>query len=167
MIENILTILIKSKVRFLVVGGVAVNLHGFYRATGDIDIILLLEDSNLKKFIKAVKALNLVPRIPVRLEDFADAKTRNAWIKEKNMKAFTLYDVGFGNKYLDVVIDYNLDFNEVYKSRSVYRDGALKVPVLSLEDLVKMKRKAGRERDKIDIKALKRIQKLKNEKKKS
>jgi len=37
-----------KKVRYLLAGGIAVNLYGIERATADIDIIVDLEDDNLK-----------------------------------------------------------------------------------------------------------------------
>lgn len=164
--EQIISELNKNKVKYLVVGGVAVNFHGFWRSTGDFDIILLLQESNLKNFIKAVKYLKLQPRVPVDIEDFANTRLRNLWIKEKNMKAFALYDPQFQRKYLDVVIDHPVVFKEAYANRQVFKDGKLSVPVISIKDLIRMKKKANRERDKIDIQALKRIEQLKNEKRK-
>ena len=155
--EKIIESLNHYKVRYLVVGGIAVNLYGFYRSTADLDIILLLEDSNLKKFIKAVKKLKLVPRIPVNVEDFANAELRKIWIKNKNMKAFTLYEPDFQRKYLDVVIDHPLSFSKSYKQKKVFKDRGLSVPVISFSDLLKMKKSADRVRDTIDIMALKEI----------
>lgn len=166
MIEEILEELNRCKVKYLVVGGIAVNLHGFYRATEDLDIILLLSSTNIRKFIKAVKKLKLVPRIPVNVEDFANTHLRAMWIKNKNMKAFTLYEPDFQRKYLDVVIDHPINFEAAFKSKSIFKDGELNVPVISIIDLIKMKKAAHRERDKLDIKGLKLIQEMKREKRK-
>lgn len=166
MIEEILQELNRCKVKYLVVGGIAVNLHGFYRATEDLDIILLLSSSNIKKFIQAVKNLKLVPRVPVKIDDFANKELRTMWIKDKNMKAFTFYEPTYQNKYLDVVIDHPINFEKAYKSKSVYKDGKLGVPVIPIVDLIKMKRVAFRERDKIDIKGLELIQEMNREKNK-
>ena len=47
--ERILRELGRNKIKYLIVGGVAVNLHGYDRVTGDLDILLQLEDANLKK----------------------------------------------------------------------------------------------------------------------
>ena len=167
MFEEIFQQLNHQKVKYLVVGGIAVNLYGFYRATEDVDIILYLEDSNLKKFVKAVKKLNLVPRVPVRVEDFANKELRQVWIKEKNMKAFTLYDPDYQKKYLDVVIDHSVSFREAYKERQIFKDGKLSIPVISISDLIKMKKAASRERDKIDIKGLRQIEEMRRGTKKT
>lgn len=162
--EEVLRDLNKEKVKYLVVGGIAVNLYGFFRTTGDLDVILYLEDSNLKKFIKCVKKLKLKPRVPVALDDFADAARRNGWIINKNMKAFGLEKPGDPLDHIDVVIDHKLDFNKAYKRRKMIKEGDLRIPVLSIDDLIKMKKATGRERDAIDVNALREIQRLENDK---
>ena len=48
-----------NRLKYLIIGGIAVNLHGFSRATGDLDILISLEDKNIEKFIKAIKSLKL------------------------------------------------------------------------------------------------------------
>ena len=158
--ERIFQALVKAKVQFLVVGGVAVNLHGFYRATGAADIILLLEDFNLKRFIRVVKGLKLKPKIPVNLGDFAVDKIRREWIKKKGMKAFALFDPNSWEKELDVVIEHPINFQSAYKRKTMIKDGPLEVPVISISDLIAMKKVADRGRDKIDIMALKQIQEI-------
>ena len=45
--ERLFSALNRSKVRYLVVGGIAVNLYGIERATADIDLVVDLEDRNL------------------------------------------------------------------------------------------------------------------------
>lgn len=47
--EKVFRELNRTKVKYLVVGGVAVNLYGYLRFTGDLDVLLLLEEKNLKK----------------------------------------------------------------------------------------------------------------------
>ncbi len=163
MLEKIIKELNRQKVKYLVVGGVAVNLYGFYRATADLDVILLLEDSNLRKFVKAVNNLKLVPRVPVKVADFAKVNLREEWINQKNMKAFTLYEPNFQRKYLDVVIDHPIDFKKAYTRKKIFKDGALSISVINISDLIEMKKVASRDRDKLDIKGLKQIKELRHE----
>ena len=72
--EKVFSALNKAKVRYLVVGGIAVNLYGIERATADIDLVVDLEGNNLNRFIAVMKELNFKPKIPVRLEDFIKKK---------------------------------------------------------------------------------------------
>jgi hypothetical protein len=161
--EEIIKKLNDNNVRYLVVGGVAANLHGYHRSTGDLDIVLALDDENLKHFVTVVENLRLQPRLPVSLKDFADKNKRDSWINEKNMKAFALYNPQNWIEHLDVVIDYPVDFESAYENRNTIKDGSLEAPVICIEDLIKMKEYANRERDKIDLAVLRKIKQFKDE----
>ncbi len=89
--EEVFRALNKAKVKYLVVGGVAVNLYGIERQTHDLDLVVLLTETNLKHFVSAVKTLGLRPKIPLKIEDFANPELRRKWRKEKNMLVFSLY----------------------------------------------------------------------------
>lgn len=162
--EKIFKVLNQHKVRYVVIGGVAVNLHGFARATGDLDIAVSLTDEELNKFIGVVKELGLVPRVPVKLEDLANAKKREEWIKEKNMLVFSVYNPKDPMNQIDVMIQSPVDFETLFRSRVTMKEGDFEIPVASIDDLITLKQHAGRQRDKIDIEALKEIQGLNNEK---
>jgi len=45
----------REKVRYLVVGGVAVNLHGIGRLTVDVDVMLALDSENLGRFVAVIR----------------------------------------------------------------------------------------------------------------
>jgi len=66
----------RASIRYMVAGGIAVNLYGIERATADVDIILDLEKGNSLKFVKVAERLRLKPKIPVKLEDFIDSEKR-------------------------------------------------------------------------------------------
>lgn len=162
--EKIFKILQQHNVRYVVIGGVAVNLHGFARATGDLDIAVSLTDAELRKFIAVTKELGLVPRVPVKIDDLADAKKRDEWICEKNMLVFSVYDPKDPMNQIDVMIQSPVDFEVLFRDRVTMKEGELEIPVVSIADLIVLKKYAGRQRDKIDIEALKAIQELKDEK---
>ncbi len=158
--EKILRALQREKVKFLVVGGLAVNFHGYNRLTGDMDIIVLMEAANIRRLLKVAKAFKLKPRIPEAIDKFAIDSIRDTWIKNKNMKAFALFHPNNSAEHLDIVIDHPLNFRKAYKNKMLIREGTLTIPVVSIPDLLMMKKFAGRERDKQDIRALKQIQEL-------
>jgi len=83
--ENLFHSLNDESVRYLVAGGIAVNLYGIERATADIDIVLDIKEENLSKFIKVAKKLDLRPKVPVALDDFADENKREEWKYEKSL----------------------------------------------------------------------------------
>lgn len=155
----------KAKVKYLVIGGLAVIFHGYPRATVDLDIMILLDDSNAKAFIEVAKKLGYRPRIPVKLEDFADAGKRKIWAETKNMKVFTLNNPKEELEQIDVAITYFADFDKAYARRKIVKIDGLSVPLASVDDIIEMKQTVGRSIDNSDILALKNIQKVNNGKK--
>jgi len=53
----------QDRIKYLIVGGLAVNLHGVPRVTQDIDIIISTDKGNILKINKILKELNYVPRL--------------------------------------------------------------------------------------------------------
>ena len=157
--QDIFNALSINKVRYLVVGAVAMNLHGVPRMTADLDIMLDLSPANLKKFIKALSDLGYRPRVPVSLNDMADPAIRERWATEKNMTVLSLYKPEVPYQELDVFIANPVDFGDAYKRKIDCRINGLKIPVASVEDLILMKEAAGRKQDKSDIGALKKLKK--------
>ena len=112
--ERLLKQLNTKKIRYLVIGGVAVNLHGFNRTTGDLDILISLDSVNIKKLIELIKSLKWKPRIPVKVEEFADIKMRKAWIKKKGMKVFSVYNPKKEFEHLDIMVENRINFESAY-----------------------------------------------------
>jgi len=157
--QKLFSTLNKIKVRYLVVGGIAVNLYGIERATADIDLIVDLEENNLKKFLKAIKEIGLKPKVPVKLEDFSSKEKRKEWIKEKGMIVFSLFDPKDSFFLLDVFVEEPFDFQKVFEVREIMKAGKTVIPVVSLNELIKMKEKTDRPQDRADAFYLKKIQK--------
>lgn len=156
----------EKKIKYLVVGGIAVNLHGFPRVTGDLDIMLDLKDEKtMEQFVEVIKELGFKPRVPVIIDDFSCAEKRELWIEEKNMKVFSVYNPSNEIEHIDVLIENPIDFESAYKRREIFKADDIKIPVISIDDLIIMKKNAGRKRDQIDISALYEIKKIKNERK--
>ena len=157
MYEKLFSALNKAKVKYLIAGGLAVNLYGIERMTADIDIIIDLSPENAAKFVKAVNRLGLKPRQPVKIGDFLNEQTRKTWITEKNMLVFSLFDPARHGFLLDVIIDDTIEFSKLYSGKRVFNNGRIPLTVLSPKDLIEMKRKAGRPQDLADIHYLRAI----------
>lgn len=152
-----------SHIRYLVVGGIAVNLHGIERATKDLDLVVYLERKNLIRFLDLMTHLGFRPKVPVKAVEFADPKKRNEWIKNKNMIVFSFYHERDLMKVIDVFVYHPLPFGPMYKKRELIPLGDCKIPVISIPDLIKLKNKAGRLQDRSDIRALKEVLRLRKE----
>ena len=64
------------EVRYLVAGGLAMNLHGVPRMTMDIDLVLALDEANVDSFLACARELGLKPQAPVPLESLRDPDLR-------------------------------------------------------------------------------------------
>jgi predicted nucleotidyltransferase len=136
---------------YVIVGGLAVNLHGIPRMTYDIDIAILLHESNIMRLVTRLRGWGYVPRAPVLPEELADEEKRNSWIREKNMRAFTFCNDKETLGEIDVMIDTRIPFCDL-KARAILFDlGGVHVPVVSIPDLIEMKRHAGRRQDLADV----------------
>jgi hypothetical protein len=155
--RNIFSCLNRKSVRYLVAGGVAVNLYGIERATADLDLVVLLEKSNLEKFVEAVRELGLKPKLPVKLEDFVDDEKRGSWLTEKNMKVFSLYDPQNPFFLLDVLIDAPYDVKAMLSRRKELRFEDTLIPLVAIQDLIAMKEASDRPQDRADVFYLKKI----------
>ena len=144
----------ENKIRYLVVGGVAVVLHGFVRATADLDLMVALDPENLKAFVTLMKKMGYKPKSPVAIEDFLLAKNRKSWKEEKGMRVFSLFHPKKGSELIDVFVDEPIPFTEAYERRLTIQVGDLPIAVASTEDLIKLKQQAGRAQDLEDIQAL-------------
>lgn len=153
----------KLRLQYTVIGGVAVNLHGYPRSTGDLDIIIALTDAEILKFITATKNLGMVPRLPVRLEDFANSDLRESWIQEKNMLVFSVYNPEDPLEHIDVKISGHEEFGQILAHSVIMKVQDFEIRVADIDDLIRMKGQAGRDRDQIDILALRKIKELKSE----
>lgn len=95
--------------------------------------------------------------------DIADKKTRQEWIHHKHMKAFNFYKED-ELKEVDIIIDSPISFEEAQKTVLYIQSGDIRLPVISIDNLIKMKQRTARLVDKWDIQQLKLIKKLRKQK---
>ncbi len=158
MYEDVLREFHKQKVRYVLVGGMATSLLGSLRSTYDIDILVEMSDRNLAKIVKIMYSKGYRVKQPVDPMGIADSDTRKDWIKNKHMKAFNFYKKN-ELREVDIIIDSPVSFKEARKGVIKIKRGGITLPVISINNLIKMKRAAGRYIDKIDIVNLKKIKK--------
>ena len=160
--EEIFQELNEQNVRYVVVGGLAVVLHGHLRTTADIDLVLALDQTNVLAAVKALKTLGYRPRPPVPFEDFADKKKRAEWIAEKGLTVFSTFSSKFPGIEVDLFVEEPFDFERVFSRVVRIKLEKTTVTVASLDDLIEMKEKVGRPVDQSDVHVLKLI-KIKKE----
>ncbi len=154
---QLLNTLVTQSVDFVLVGGLAVQLHGYMRMTYDIDLVLAMSDENLTRFIDAAKGLGFVPVIPVSIEALKDAEQIERWYSEKGMLAFALREPTIAGSIVDVLVRPDVSYERLVAEAV---DGELfgrKIKIASVDHLLEMKRIANRPKDQLDIIALEKI----------
>ena len=145
----------RAGVRYLIVGGVAVALHGVARMTFDIDIIIGLTAENLSKFWQALDDLGYRPRLPVSLGELSQPENVMRWREEKNLQAITFWHPAENIALpLDLVVDHSLDFEAAYLRRRELDYSGIRLPVASKNDLIEMKSRSERDKDRLDVRLL-------------
>ncbi|MCU0305205.1 MAG: nucleotidyltransferase family protein [Thermoanaerobaculales bacterium] len=152
--EPVIRALNDAGVRYLVVGGVAVVLHGHLRTTGDLDLVVELSPDNLGRALDALEASGFQPRPPVPLRSFADPETRRLWVETKNLQVFSLWHPDLPGFEVDLFVEEPFDFDEAWGRRVEVDLEGTSAPIVSLHDLVELKRAAGRARDLADVAVL-------------
>jgi hypothetical protein len=147
-----------ARVRYLIVGAVAINLHGVPRMTADLDIMVELTDENLRIFVKTVVALGYRPRVPVEAADLLNPSKRREWRENKSMVMFTWIHPARPYEEIDVFLENPIDFESAYAKRQDLPIDDFTIPLASVSDLITLKQISGREQDRSDIEALRQIQ---------
>jgi hypothetical protein len=156
-IEQVLQALSHAEVRYLVVGGVAVVLHGYLRATADLDLVVQLDEANVLRAVDALEDLGYRPRPPVPARAFADAATREGWVRDKGLTVFSLWSDRFPQLEVDLFASEPFDFAAAFARAVQVPLGEHAIPVASLDDLIALKQAAGRPQDRADVEALRSL----------
>jgi len=154
---DLLQSLSDEQVQYVLVGGLAVQLHGFLRSTFDIDLVLAMNDENLVRFITVANRYGLVPSIPVPLDALRNASQIDQWHREKGMLAFALREPQIGGSVVNVLVRPEVPFDRLMANAVVGELFARQVWIASIDDLLTMKRIANRPKDQLDVVALEKI----------
>lgn len=157
-VESIVRALSEAEVDYLIVGGLAVNAHGYERLTRDVDLVIGLEHDNIVRGLQSLLAIGYHLSIPVTPEEFAQAERREEWRREKNMIVLKLWSDQHRRTPIDIFVYEPFAFAQEFASakiETVFEN--ITAPVVSYETLLQMKAAAGRPRDLLDIEALRKL----------
>jgi hypothetical protein len=149
-IDEFIALADKHNVRMLMVGGGAVNFHGYQRHSADVDFWIETTDENFKKLVAVFNDMGY------EIEDFPE----NVKKQEQNISIkFSPVDLD-----LELITKFsvNKSFEEAYNDSeeiTVKDKTFLRWNVLSLEDLITSKIKANRTKDLFDVQQLREINK--------
>ncbi|MBC7439850.1 MAG: nucleotidyltransferase [Flavobacterium sp.] len=149
-IDEFIYIANKHKVRMLMVGGGAVNFHGYQRHSADVDFWIETTDENFKKLVSVFQEMGY------DIDDFPDD------VKQQQQNI----SIKFSPLDLDLELITNFSVNKTFSQAfddseivAVKRNSFLSWNVLNYEDLILSKIKANRSKDLLDIQQLKIINK--------
>jgi hypothetical protein len=157
-IETIVRALNAAKAQYLIVGGLAVNAHGYERFTRDVDLVIGLQRENILRALRALQAIGYNMRIPVTPEQFADPALRDQWRREKNMVVLQLWSDAHRRTPIDIFVYEPFDFaKELARALRLPVFGSEIAPIVSYAALLKLKKTAGRSQDLTDIEKLRKL----------
>ncbi len=141
--ERLLVALARASVDFTVVGGLAVILNGYPRVTVDVDILVSDSPENIRKLLACLSLWGEGWARELKIEDFAPV--------EGSIRVMEDFDLDIFTRMAGKSLDY-------FRPRLRYLEaGGVHIPYLAPEDLIFLKQGSWREKDQLDVAALRRI----------
>ncbi|WP_264551573.1 nucleotidyltransferase [Flavobacterium sp. N2038] len=136
----------ENKVKYITIGGFAVNIYGYNRNTGDIDIYLEDTFENRVNLRKALRSINL--------GDFETIETMQF------IPGWTDFTLSFGLR-LDIMTAVkgleNKSFSSLLEDATIVKIGETPVYFIDYESLIIAKKAANRPKDILDIEELEKV----------
>lgn len=152
-ILRLVNLLGENKIDYAVAGGYAVAIHGAVRGTIEIDLVIKMEKNSFINIEKALKEIGLQSRLPINGEEIFNF--RKEYIKKRNLITWNFFNINNPTESVDILLTEDL---KNIKTKDI-KLGRHKIKIVSIPDLIKMKRKSGRSQDLEDIKALEKLKK--------
>jgi len=127
-----------NNVKYLLIGGWAVGLHGHPRSTKDIDFLISIDNNNLENLEKA-------------LTNFGAPPIDIDYLREKG----NVIRFGVSPIQIDIINDADgIDIEDCYFKKEIITVENIEIPIISKSDLIINKRASGRQADLADVEKL-------------
>ncbi len=141
--KEMLQCLLEENVRFLLVGAYAVAVHGFPRATKDIDFFVWATPENAANLMRALT------KFGTPLHDISEADLSSEGV---------VFQIGNSPRRIDIITNISgVKFEQAYANKTIISIEGIEVPVISLEDLIANKRASARTQDLADVEKLESV----------
>jgi hypothetical protein len=141
--KEMLSLLIEEGVEFILVGAYALAVHGYPRATGDIDIFVRSNPSNGRNLYRCLEKFG-APLEGISIDDFDSPGV--------------VFQIGVAPRRIDILTAIDaVSFQEAIEDAVMVQIEGLRIPVLSRSKLIKNKESTGRLKDQIDAENLKKF----------
>lgn len=127
----------KHGVKYMVIGGYAVSIHGHPRSTKDIDVCIEMSEANASKMVQVINDFG-----------FSSLKLN----KEDFLKKDSITQLGFPPLRIDILNDLDgIPFEEAWQNKKTVNFENVPVDFIGYNDLLVVKQKAGRPQDIADV----------------
>lgn len=141
--------------RFAVAGGFACLAYGVVRVTMDLDLLVDVSDDNLLILWETLSRLGFMPQQPISRHDAVSAASLLRLSREKGMQALSWVHGTQPFLIVDLLVGESFRWSDdLVRRASVF---GVETRVLSREELVRLKKLAGRNKDLIDVQELERL----------
>jgi len=138
--REFIELLNSHNIKYLIVGGYAVTIHGYPRFTNDIDIWFFIDKTNAENIIKALNAFGF-SSLGLKIEDFLNPNK--------------VIQLGYPPNRIDLLTSISgVEFENCYPKRVEINFEGLKIDFIDLENLKKNKKASGRYKDLNDLENL-------------
>jgi len=155
---SLFAVLHAARVPYVVVGGLAMLLHGIDRVTGDIDLVIDLSPGTSTDLVEALTEAGYRPFAPVDPTLLANEAVREQWRLERGMEVFSLWDTTNRRPTVDLLLACPVPFTELLNDSVTVTIGAVQIRVASVAHLIGMKQQTARPRDLEDVERLRVLQ---------
>lgn len=145
--ERLLARLAEAGVHFVLVGGLAVALNGYVRLTEDVDILVEPSGANVRRLLDCLADFGEGFARELNPGDFSDEEGAVRIVEETEQCQIDIFTRMAGHRYVDIVAD--------AVRCSV---GARKILHASRAALIRLKSASVREKDRLDVAALRRLE---------
>lgn len=145
--ERLLERLAEAKIRFIIVGGIAVALNGYVRLTEDIDLLLECSEENVTRFLSCLAGFGEGHSRELEPADFSPEEGAIRIVEETEDCQIDVFTIMTGLSYDDLLVD-----------AGSFQVAGTDIHFASKADLIRLKSSSVREKDQLDVMALKRLE---------
>ena len=145
--EKLLVLLAEGEIDFVLVGGVAVTLHGYVRFTEDVDVLIEPSSKNITKLLTTLAGYGEGFARELSPEDFADEEGAIRIVEETEMSQIDIFTRMSGQHFTDLASD----------AETLELSGH-SIKFASKAALIRLKERSQREKDQLDVAALKKLE---------
>jgi len=150
----------KPGIRYVIVGGFAVVMHGSNRFTPDLNLVVDYDRDRTEAVINSLLSIGLEAYPGIDPMEFLDEKKRENWLQGDDKRFLSLVNPEYPGFGVYLFAHPPLSFQDLYKCSEVLSTGEREMRICSLAHLIEMKNEAGRPQDVLDLLNLEMLRKM-------